>query len=675
MTYYKFLDGLRGLSIACVVIFHLFPTFLPGGFIGVDVFFVISGFLITSIIWQKIQNNTFHIGEFYASRVRRLLPAAFIVYVATFIVAFFVLMPDTFRAFGRSLTAAIFFYSNYYFYRKTGYFEAPALEKPLLHTWSLSVEEQFYLIWPILLLTIAAISTTLFKAKRIKTVIVICATLICIASLIYSQYLLSTGPAKAFYLITSRAWELMLGALLALILPHITMSKITAQSLAALGITLICTSAIFLSQHSMFPGLGALPVCLGTACLIAACVNHNTVISKTLSFGPMVGLGLISYSLYLWHWPIISLTHVYLERHFTTIEAIGLGVISILCAYVSWKYIEQPFRNKKSKLYPSAKNALAYGSLSMISLGVLGIIIYGYHGWPWRLNENIRTVYEQMATANVKRKSCGSYHRAFINNEFCNFGVPKAKTESFDIVVFGDSKADHYVPMLGKYAKEAGLSGRQVTQGGGCGAVLEIERTYWKRQQRKNCVNLQTTLIQFVAANPGLKLAVLSASWASFQNSKAHTPIDLSLDKELHKSILQKNVKPGTLEYHLRLTIEFLLKRGIAVHIIGDIPSYTKIGGLPLRCIRHAIKADKKPHCGMASEYKQKLHHSNAVFRKLANEYENVTTFIPTDILCDQTLCHAVLDDIFLYRDLGHLNAHGAIKLLEFANLPALSKE
>ena len=301
LRYRADIDGLRAIAVLPVVLFHFgFSTF-AGGFVGVDVFFVISGFLITSLIVVEIDESRFSIVRFYERRIRRIFPALFLVIIVTSIASAIILLPNDLKRYAKSVVAADWFFSNFEFWREAGYFDVDAHQKPLLHTWSLAVEEQFYLIFPPFLLLAAR-----YLRRRYLLIIMP----IFVLSLTFSIWAVYAKPSLAFYLTPSRMWEIMLGAWLALI-PWEAGKRFIPPSgyglLTLLGIGMIAYGVFTFSANTPFPGAMALLPCGGAALVIFGGQNHPSMVSRLLATGPLVFVGKISYSLYLWHWPLIVL--------------------------------------------------------------------------------------------------------------------------------------------------------------------------------------------------------------------------------------------------------------------------------------------------------------------------------------------------------------------------------
>jgi len=341
MKYRSEIDGLRAIAVLPVIMFHAGFEFFQGGYVGVDIFFVISGYLITSIIINELRDQTFSIAAFYERRARRILPALFCVLLATCIASWFFLISLDFKRLFESVVAVVTFSSNIYFWLQADYFDSAAELKPLLHTWSLAVEEQYYIVFPLLMVAI-------WRFGLRVLVVVIC--LILITSLLYAQSIVTTQPMTAFYLLPSRAWELLIGALCAVYLcreKEHSPSTQFSQFASVVGVGLIVYAIFFFTKQTPMPSVHTLIPVSGAALLILY-ANKGTWVQNALSQRWLVGIGLISYSAYLWHQPILSLLrHNFL--HEPPIYLLSCGaMLSLGLAWLTWKYIETPFRKKKT---------------------------------------------------------------------------------------------------------------------------------------------------------------------------------------------------------------------------------------------------------------------------------------------------------------------------------------
>lgn len=380
LVYRPEIDGLRSVAVVSVVLFHAASKFIPGGYIGVDVFFVISGFLITNIIVSEIESGSFSFLNFYERRARRILPALFFVIMSCLPFAWFYLDPFALKEFGQSLFATSLFSSNVYFFLKTGYFNVAADLKPLLHTWSLAVEEQYYIIYPIILI---------FAFRLGRNWPVFMTGILFVLSLALAEWSSTRAPSAAFYLLHTRAWELMLGALAAFYLKtprhH---AKAINQVGSFLGIALIALALVAFDDETPFPGIFGLVPTVGALLIILFAVE-GTFVGRILSSRPFVFVGLISYSVYLWHQPIFAF---YRNIFLQDIDEVGLIyclILIFLLSYISYRWVEQPFRHKPQ----SAEQRVVFGSAcvaGLLAFALVGASGHAAMGFPERSPQFMR---------------------------------------------------------------------------------------------------------------------------------------------------------------------------------------------------------------------------------------------------------------------------------------------
>jgi peptidoglycan/LPS O-acetylase OafA/YrhL len=380
MKYRTDIDGLRTIAVGLVLLFHAHLG-VSGGFIGVDVFFVISGFLITRTILDAHEHGRYSILAFYDHRARRILPALVPPLVVTTIAAAFLMLPTDFSAYGQSLAATALFSSNIWFWHSAGYFDTTSATNPLLHTWSLGVEEQFYIFFPLLM-------TLLFRAAMRWRVAVIGG--IAIVSFVLSCAMLERAPEFTFYQLPTRAWELMVGSLISFRgLPQ--PKPIVAQLCSLAGLVAIMASALTLTETSPFPGAAALPAVIGAAFIIYAGLGGApTAVGRLLSTPPFRFIGLISYSLYLWHWPLLVFYSYVTGRSPDGAIAAGILAAAVAIAAVSYKFVEQPWRRRSPHIAVAV--APIAGLAAMMAVCAIGLACYRGHGFPQRLSPEVRRI-------------------------------------------------------------------------------------------------------------------------------------------------------------------------------------------------------------------------------------------------------------------------------------------
>jgi peptidoglycan/LPS O-acetylase OafA/YrhL len=379
------IDGLRAVAVLSVLAYHAGLAKISGGFVGVDVFFVISGYLISSIVFSEIAQSRFSVIRFYERRIRRIFPALFAMLGVSSVFAMIYLLPGELVNYSKSMLAATLSVSNFYFWQHSGYFDLP-LSQPLLHTWSLAVEEQFYICFPLFLVLVRR-----FAPRRMSASVVI----LFVASLLASAIVVSRHEQTAFYMLYTRAWELLLGTILSLgLLPRL--QSVWLRNLATIaGTGMIVYSVLVYTQNTLFPGFSALAPCVGSALIIWAGEAGSSLVGTVLSWRPFVFIGLISYSLYLWHWPIIvlqnmgmlfgvavlpSLPHVaFLTAH--RFDMLVVLILSLALAILSWRFVERPFRSGALRLSGRPLFGLAGASmLVLVSLSSLTVYARGFRG-------------------------------------------------------------------------------------------------------------------------------------------------------------------------------------------------------------------------------------------------------------------------------------------------------
>lgn len=422
MEYRKEIDGLRALAIVPVILFHADFTLFTGGFVGVDVFFVISGFLITTLLLEEHQRKSFSFLIFYERRARRILPALYLVlFVCTFF-AYHFLSPWDLLDFAKSLLGANLFVANIAAYQQSGYFDASSAIKPLLHIWSLSIEEQYYLLLPVLLLVFL---------KWPKRWLVIGLVSLFLISLFASQNKLNSDPSASFFFIYSRAWELLLGSICALGKPFLRPAKkpMLEESAALLGLAFILLSIFTFTQDTPFPGLMALLPTVGTS-LVLLFGTHSTLAGKFLSNRFFVGIGLISYSAYLWHQPLFAFYRYQSLNHPTQTAMVLCMLASFVLAYLTWAWVEQPFRNKHRFRQKHIFVLSASGALILCGAAVS---LHLFKGFPNRFPAKYANAFNPPKVKEGK---------------FCTF-TPMNASAHIDGCEFGDTSSPQTVFLLG----------------------------------------------------------------------------------------------------------------------------------------------------------------------------------------------------------------------------------
>jgi len=486
--YRREIDGLRAIAILPVILFHSGVSAFSGGYVGVDVFFVISGYLITGILLAGWSGNNIALIQFYERRARRILPALFFVIFVCTIIAWLILLPSAMKDFSKSVGATIAFSANILFWRQSGYFDVAAELKPFLHMWSLAAEEQFYLLFPILLFSIRN-SSLRFKMVALS--------LLGGVSIMLSNWMVEKNPSFAFYMLPTRAWELIVGALIAAYSRYkrIKFNATTSELGAFVGLTLLAVSIVSFDKNTPFPGIYAIVPTVGAA-LIIIFAYPSTKVGIILGSKLLVGIGLISYSAYLWHQPLLAFFRIY-----TGLQPSGYSLLSIWIAIgglsvFSWMYVEKPFRKSG---YIQLKSVLIF-SISLTTFftifSIAGVYSDGFKNFRftsseiWRLNT-------------LERKSVPAC-------EIATCGVSDLKLS--DWVLLGDSNAYHFSEILQNVIISKGHKLLNLSKGG-CAPLLNVMRRDQSKSFNEDCGTFYSDAKKYLLSPSGPNNIIISAAW------------------------------------------------------------------------------------------------------------------------------------------------------------------
>lgn len=511
------IDGLRAVAVLLVIACHLGIYKLRGGFVGVDVFFVISGYLISSTILADIAASRFSIVAFYERRIRRILPALVVMLFVTGLFAYKYLLPLELLDFSKSLLASTASVSNIYFWNQSGYFDAPAAMKPLLHTWSLAVEEQFYIFFPVFLMLVRK-----YSPARLKLAVISVAALSFVAAAVGAFKF----PVSTFYLAPTRAWELLLGTILSLkLFPELT-GALRRNAATLLGIAMIMTSAALFSATTPFPGVAALLPCLGTALITAAGETGPSLISRILSSKPVVFVGLISYSLYLWHWPIIvfqKANAILVTGVSNRAAAFAVLAVTFLVSILSWKFVELPFRNGRLKLSGAPLFQTAFAS--SVAVALLAAAALFFHGLPSRF-----------PSAAVQVASYLDYGTKDEYREGTCFLLPANTFKDFDAstclhqqdgkknyLVLGDSHAAQLW-----YGLASAFDGANIMQATAAGCKPTLEQV---REARVECTRLMNNIFTSYLSDHHVDALLIAARWEETDLPRLSHTIDWARER------------------------------------------------------------------------------------------------------------------------------------------------
>lgn len=524
LKYRRDVDGLRAIAVASVVLFHVFPNWLPGGFVGVDVFFVISGFLISRIIWDGLSEGQFSYLDFYRRRILRIFPALALVLAATLAAGWALLFWDEFARLGKHTLAGAFFFSNFSLWNEGGYFDIAVERKPLLHLWSLSIEEQFYLVWPLILAA----------WWRLRLPFSWIAVPLGLASFAFSVWLTAGEPTAAFYNPLSRFWELLLGAVVGNIVRRgFSLRGPLADLLSTLSVAALVATCITFSRSTPFPGAYAL-LPAGATAILLLCSPNSGLNSLILSRRLMVGVGLISYPLYLWHWPIFSLAFIKLQGF--VFPGVGAAIVgaSVLLAWGTYAFVEKPLRHRRRSWTTSAALAAA-----VFGLGGLGFLTEQQRGFVRgsKLEQAAPFLTQPTSVQSwLKELRTGSCYiqdwEASAHPESC---IEQSRPLVF---LWGDSYAAALYPGFRDLKSKFAFGFAEMTQSG-CPPLADAVSNV-----RKNCALINNDILSHVrTAKPDI--LILAAAWVSAHYVSPKTP-DAVLAALRNQLDTLRSTVPGT---------------------------------------------------------------------------------------------------------------------------------
>lgn len=642
------IDALRALSVSLVVIFHAFPQYLTGGFIGVDIFFVISGYLITKNIQGSLQDNSFSFLTFYQNRARRLLPALYLVVAVSAIIGLFYLTPKSYHSFAESGALSLVYLANTYFARKTDYFGGDHADHPLLHLWSLSVEEQFYFLWPLMLLVLIRYAPRLIMHLVIFIIIVL--------SIIFGELHADTNNGT-YFLLQYRAGELLLGAWLALSGLQANKEKLTTNTLLMVfALFLIVASAVSLDKASTFPGINAIWPCLGAVLYIYSAQNINRKVYQYLTIKPIIMIGLLSYSIYLWHWPLliygkasgVLASPISYLLYFTLLFAIS---------YLTWKFVEQAFRTKH---YTNAREFFIKRLLP-ITLALAALVSLPYESggqqklWASIWGDDAANQYNSSVDKkSIIAKPCSekpSQSATEVDEDTCKIGLASANSQ---FLLIGDSHADHFIRFFDHLAKEEGISGNAITRAA-CLPFIDTP-VYNKGTLDKECIN-KTKFWYENHLTSKTKYVFLAAYWSGYLNndpeSKFSAPprtISAAGDQKTDSDIFYRG---------LEITIEKIINSGAIPILVEQVPEFN----YPVnKCVYKKIMSQSSPKECSISEAMNIFKHKKylVAFDKIQQKHPSTQRLNINHLLCKNGLCTPFIDNDLVYYNGDHLNFRGA---------------
>jgi peptidoglycan/LPS O-acetylase OafA/YrhL len=647
IPYREDIDALRGLAVLLVVVYHAFPELIPGGFIGVDVFFVISGYLITSIIFFSIKNNNFSLKEFYARRIRRLFPALITVLLVVLLLGWLVLFPEEYEQLGRHVTKSVIFLLNFSLIKEINYFDVESHYKPLLNLWTLSIEEQYYLFWPLIILFF-------FKIKKNPSYFLVLAFII---SLFINVYFAKDYSQKVYYHTLTRFWQLAAGSLLAVWLTNYKVLQNTNNSIKIFvgggGLILIVFGALWIDGQMVYPGLLAIVPVLGAALVIIS----NIKLKQYFGF---VKLGLISYPLYLWHWVIISFLYIYLGRKPEVFALVLAVLLSLTFAHLTHKYIEQ-FRYQKS--------STPYLILLLIIVGLFGFYIKEKNGLPDRSNmQNYVKKIQHLKREPPKDDTCVNYSRGLLDSEqtfdYCRADLDiKSKAKKL-IAVIGDSHANVLFAGISKVARSKGYEVILLANSS-CPTLKGFE---WGNNNLEidNCKKKIEEILTIIQKEPRIEKIIIATRGPVY------------IHGEIKGNFTEENItKSLSLVKNQKLTYEnYFYGFKNTMQVLENIPNIKKVfyklenpelDFLPKETISRpydffGISINRDTISRKLYLQRMSLYREN--FFKLS--FSKLLVLDPIEALCDDDICYSKVEDQFLYADDDHFSEFGSIYIANY---------
>src|SRR3990167_2141398 len=638
------IDGLRAVAVLGVVLYHLDSAWLPGGFAGVDVFFVISGYLISLILFAEHSRNDFSYRRFYVRRILRLFPALLLVFSAVLSFGWFALLPEEYKSLGKHISSAVFFVANFRLMGEAGYFDIASHLKPLLHLWSLAVEEQFYIVWPILIAI----------AFRVRLPLIVLLLVMITLSVAFSTWSATENATLHFYNPVSRFWELGAGCLLAWLryngyelAPRFTLLR---GGGGGLGLLLIVLSFFFLNTTVIYPGYSALlPVAGACLCIVFS----NGIASALLSTRVMVAIGLISYPLYLWHWPIFSYLRI-MEGGEPRLYLLLIGaVLAVLLSILTYRYFEKPLRHNKSKA------VLVSLVVLMAVVFSLGKTIRSADGFSGR--ESLAFVgkgVDQATRTPSHDDACLAYLGVAEAPFYCR--LTKGRTSMMAII--GDSHAHVVYPGL---AEARALNGQGTLLLGNSGCPTFLGTTFGKTaSEREGCAAQIEKILALVSNDPNIDSVLLVSRGPIYITAKGFGPAEAGYSHPPISAVHGKDKTPEQVfKSGLEDTIGYLKNSGKHVAYMLQVP---EVGVHPLICLGRPLSLGERDYSRLCqvqySFYKKRM----SVYRSLVIESakrKSFAIFDPESIFCNEEICSAVDNRSLRYADDNHLSVYGSQEL------------
>lgn len=628
------IDGLRALAVIPVVLYHFGFGAFSGGFVGVDVFFVISGFLITSIIVREISAGRFSFVDFWARRARRIVPALSVMMLAVLLVGWVMMPASDYSQLGRAVRYQAMFISNILFMRQDGYFNPASDFKPLLHTWSLSVEEQYYILFPLLMVLL----TRYLRHWRWILFGLL------VMSFALNIWVMRHNPDEAFFLLPMRAWELLCGAMLA-VLPasRRTLSSQVYQGVSLAGLLAVLYAIFGFDKYTPFPGWAALLPVLGATAMIWANSYASTWVGRLLSIRAMVAVGLISYSWYLWHWPVFVYASAVSVDGLQLWEAGGWVVVTLILAWLSWRLVELPFRDRR--LLAGRKPVLFTGLAALLIIGLAGQLVRSSEGVPGRLSGQALQ-YAQAREWHRGQMDCLLQPSSPDISRVCHFGGDE-HTAPVQLV-WGDSHAAALMPAIDAEAKRYGIPVWLASLSG----CLPISG----HEPRQQCQDFNQTTLQFIREHK-IRDVVLAARWSLYLYGEE----DGDMQHVLYRDDNRVDAEQKMAE-ELTALVHSVRAAGAQVWLFKEVPLQRQ--GTVARLASLAMVGRSAEQVGRPlSEHLARQQFLSALFSRLSEQDQHVHILDPAPLMCPGGICRAELGGYSQYMDENHLSDKGGERM------------
>lgn len=640
MQYRPEIDGLRAVAVLPVILFHAGFQWFQGGYIGVDVFFVISGYLITTLLIEDMRNNRFSLADFYERRAKRILPALFFVIIVCIPFAMLWMLPKELIGFAKSMASVSLFSSNIFFWQENDYFSSISEEMPLLHTWSLAVEEQYYLLFPIFLsvfwrLGLPRLFWFIFGLS--------------LFSLLMSEWSSRYYASANFYLLHTRAWELLSGSMVAIFIHQNGMRR--SNFFSMLGLSAIVASVVVYDDSTPFPSIYALlPV--GGTLLVILYSGSNTLVARLLSLPAVVAVGLISYSMYLWHQPIFAFARI---RSMGEPEAeimVLLVALSFILSVITWKYVETPFRNI-SKFGYKRKAIFGFSALGLIFIALAGSIVQGLNGFPNREGLEITSVLDEIP--NVRGSYCHNDGRRTVEDikagDFCLIGDGEVS-----YAIIGDSHAGAIFDYADEYLSRLGSSSIAVS-GGFCAPLMN------GFESKFGCSEVMSAAFNGILTDSRIKQVIMLAEWANYTQGFRDDDAPIKMrDRQGKASDIKDN--DDVFMRSLDVTVQKLIESGKEVFIVLPVPEFSERA---YDQVQKAIFLDYATSLDSAVAFLPAISNADYQSRNRAvldifSVHKESATLIPIkQLFCGSESCRQYdQSKQLLYSDTNHVNYFGA---------------